>query len=117
MRKHGTVRRYLQGPPKSMPGRLLDKGKGCRCVSCVGAHSDYMKKWRATGTNLIDMPEVIRRRLISMVTEDEHKWTIHGLAQALGMQYETLRLIIAGTTKRIRPATLEKLGALPELAE
>ena len=108
MRQHGTVRRYLQGPNENDVF-----GKGCREVLCRTAHTDYLRKWRATGTKLMPVPVLLRRRLEEMLTTT----TYRDLAAEIGIHHQTIRGIVEGTTKRIRPATLEKLGVLPEMVE
>jgi len=120
MKKHGTVGRYLQGPDKN------DEPGGCREDLCRVAYSNYRRRYREGGTNLVPVPDAIRERLVFMVSEDDKdhhlrrgwpSWTIRGLAQALEMDSETLRLIITGKTKRIRPETLVRLGVLPDLIQ
>ncbi len=109
MRKHGTVRRYLQGPDANDV-----EGQGCREKRCVDKHAAYLRMWRAKGARLLPVPELIRRRLENMVRGD---WTYWSLSQELGLGHQTLRHIIEGTTKRIRLKTLEKLAKIPELVE
>ena len=107
MRKHGTVRRYLQGPDANDV-----EGAGCRDPLCTEAHSAYMRKWRATGTTKVPVPEIIRRHLEEMVRGDD--WTFRRLSADLGMAHKTLTDIVNGVSKTIYPRTLEKLGMLAE---
>ncbi len=110
MRKHGTVRRYLQGPDANDVEEA-----GCRCPRCTYTHAAYMRQWRAKGTTKVDVPELIRRQLETMVRSDD--WTYHQLSKDLGIGPKTLAEICDGTSKQIFPRTLEKLGILPELVD
>ncbi len=108
MRKHGTVRRYLQGPDANDV-----EGAGCREELCTDAHAAYMRQWRATGTTKVPVPELIRRQLENMVRGDD--WTYRRLSNDLGIGHKTLTDIATGVSKSIYPRTLAKLGMLPEL--
>lgn len=110
MRKHGTVRRYLQGPDADNV-----EGEGCRCDPCSERHAAYMRQWRATGTTKIPVPELIRRQLEDLVKSDD--WTYRQIGKELGMDHKTMADIVAGVSKSIYPRTLEKLGMLPDLVD
>jgi hypothetical protein len=80
----------------------------CRCTNCRGCAARYQNMRRMYGPDLIDAAEAREhaRKLSCVMTREQ-------IVEATGYARPSLKRLLNGTTKRIRPATAEKILSVP----